>query len=123
MLYYLLSSFVGIRPMMKKSEEKKATKAVSERLSRSQFQHMIATKAEAIKYTVFFIPQKIKLLISVAKIRLHAEILLPSIKENFIFMHIFKNKVPIIIDYTHFFSECPIQKMNLVYLKKKKMLK
>ena len=83
--FYLLSFFVGIRPMIKKSEEKKATKAVSERLSRSQFQHMIATKAEAIKYTVFFIPQKIKLLISVAKIRLHAEILLPSIKENFIF--------------------------------------
>lgn len=83
--FYLLSFFVGIRPMIKKSEEKKATKAVSERLSRSQFQHMIATKAEAIKYTVFFIPQKIKLLISVAKIRLHAEILLPSIKKNFIF--------------------------------------
>ena len=73
--------------MMKKSEEKKATKAVSERLSRSQFQHMIATKAEAIKYTVFFIPQKIKLLISAAKIRLHAEILLPSIKEKNIFLH------------------------------------
>ena len=75
--------------MIRESEEKKATKAVSERLSRSQFQHMIATNAKAIKNTVFFIPQKIKLLISAAKIRLHAEILLPSIKENSIFFAFF----------------------------------
>ena len=87
MLYYLLSSFVGIRPMIRESEEKKATKAASERLSRSQFQHMIATNAKAIKNTVFFIPQKIKLLISAAKMRVHAENLLPSIWENFIFLY------------------------------------
>ena len=85
MLYYLLSSFVGIRPMIRESEEKKATKAASERLSRSQFQHMIATNAKAIKNTVFFIPQKIKLLISAAKMRVHAENLLPSIREKFFF--------------------------------------
>ena len=73
--------------MIRESEEKKATKAVSERLSRSQFQHMIATNAKAIKNTVFFIPQKIKLLISAAKMRVYAEILFPSIKENYIFLN------------------------------------
>ena len=71
--------------MIRESEEKKATKAASERLSRSQFQHMIATNAKAIKNTVFFIPQKIKLLISAAKMRLYAENLLPSIKEKIFF--------------------------------------
>ena len=75
--------------MIRESEEKKATKAVSERLSRSQFQHMIATNAKAIKNTVFFIPQKIKLLISAAKMRVYAENILPSIKENFIFSTFF----------------------------------
>lgn len=41
--------------MMNESEEKNAKKAARERLSRSQFQHMIATNANAINDTAFFI--------------------------------------------------------------------